>query len=95
MTYVQQFPFDKIKIDRTFVRRIETDRQASIIASTIAALANNLGKRSTAEGIENENQAALLRTAGFQYGQGYLFGKPMPASKIAELQPQSGRNGTR
>ncbi len=95
MTYVQQFPFDKIKIDRTFVRRIETDRQASIIASTIAALANNLGKRSTAEGIENENQAALLRTAGFQYGQGYLFGKPMPAGKLAILQLESGKNGTR
>ncbi len=95
MTYVQQFPFDKIKIDRTFVHRVETDRQASIIASMIAALANNLGKRSTAEGIENENQAALLRTAGYRYGQGFLFGKPMPAHKIAELQSKSGKKAIR
>ncbi|MBW8638023.1 EAL domain-containing protein [Hoeflea sp. WL0058] len=95
MTYVQQFPFDKIKIDRSFVRRIESDRQASIIASTIAALANNLGKHSTAEGIENENQAALLRTAGFQFGQGFLFGKPMPAHEIEELNPDRGKNATR
>jgi len=89
MTYIQQFPFDKIKIDRTFVRRVESDRQASIIASTIAALANNLGKHSTAEGIENETQAALLRAAGYQFGQGYFFGKPLQAREIEELQHNS------
>jgi EAL domain-containing protein (putative c-di-GMP-specific phosphodiesterase class I) len=76
--YLQKLPFSKIKLDKSFVSDIETNRQSSEIAVAIASLCSNLGLKTTAEGIETELQRELIRAAGYTFGQGYLFAKPMP-----------------
>lgn len=75
--YLQKLPFSKIKLDKSFVSDIETNRQSGEIAVAIASLCRNLGLKTTAEGIETETQRTLLTAAGYTFGQGYLFGKPM------------------
>ncbi|MGL4488699.1 MAG: putative bifunctional diguanylate cyclase/phosphodiesterase, partial [Rhizobiaceae bacterium] len=80
LTYLADLPFQKLKIDRSFVNRIEMEGNTGAIISTIVGLSRALGVNTTAEGVENENQAALLREAGCDVGQGYLYGKPLPIS---------------
>jgi diguanylate cyclase (GGDEF)-like protein len=80
LTYLADLPFQKLKIDRSFVNRIEMEGNTGAIISTIVGLSRALGVHTTAEGVENENQATLLRAAGCDVGQGYLYGRPVPIS---------------
>ncbi|MBT1158341.1 bifunctional diguanylate cyclase/phosphodiesterase [Aminobacter anthyllidis] len=80
LAYLIDFSFHKLKIDRSFVSRMETDSNSGAVVSTIVGLSRALGVRTIAEGVETENQATLLRAAGCQEVQGYFFGRPAPLS---------------
>lgn len=83
MSYLSSFPFDKIKIDQSFVRgMMESSDSRAIIKATIG-LANDLKMSTTAEGVETEEQLNALRLAGASQAQGYLIAKPMPREAIA------------
>jgi diguanylate cyclase (GGDEF)-like protein len=89
LAYLQKFPIDKIKIDRTFISGIPDNQGATSIVRAVAAIAKSLGIRLNAEGIENVDQVAFLRLIGCQEGQGYLYGKAAPASEIVALLSRS------
>jgi diguanylate cyclase (GGDEF)-like protein len=90
LTYLQSFPFDKIKIDRSFVKNI-TDNPSSLnIVRAVAALANGMGMTATAEGVETAEQLAQITSEGCTEMQGFLFSRPLPAAEI-ERQFLSGR----
>jgi diguanylate cyclase (GGDEF)-like protein len=76
--YLIDFSFHKLKIDRSFVSRLETDQNSGAVVSTIVGLSRALGVHAIAEGVETENQATLLRAAGCDVFQGFLFGRPAP-----------------
>jgi predicted signal transduction protein with EAL and GGDEF domain len=78
LLYLRRFPFDRIKIDRSFVRSIETAADAASIVHAIVSLGRGLGMKVTAEGVENAEQQLFLRAAGVHSMQGYRFGKPRP-----------------
>jgi diguanylate cyclase (GGDEF)-like protein len=78
LSYLIDFPFHKLKIDRSFVSRIDTDSSSGAVVSTIVGLSRALGVHTIAEGVETENQATLLRAAGCEAVQGFLFGRPAP-----------------
>jgi diguanylate cyclase (GGDEF)-like protein len=77
LSYLIDFPFRKLKIDRSFVNRIDKDNGGAVV-STIVGLSRALGVHTIAEGVETEDQAILLRAAGCDVVQGYLYGKPAP-----------------
>jgi diguanylate cyclase (GGDEF)-like protein/PAS domain S-box-containing protein len=85
LNYVREFPFDKIKIDRRFTTAIPSDPGAVSIVRAVLAMAEGLGKRVIAEGIETEEQVRMLRLLGCQQGQGFLFGKAIPADGLRAL----------
>jgi len=85
LSYLQSFPFDKIKIDRSFVDRLETGEGAGAIVQAITALAAALGMETTAEGIETEAQRDAVRRLGCGLGQGYLFSRPVDAVRARAL----------
>lgn len=93
LTYLQSFPFDKIKIDRSFVKNITEDSSSLTIVRAVAALANGMGMTATAEGVETAEQLHSIASEGCTEMQGFLFSKPLPAAEI-ERQFLSGR-GTR
>jgi EAL domain-containing protein (putative c-di-GMP-specific phosphodiesterase class I) len=79
LSYLRRFPFDKIKIDRSFVADLDGGRSADAAAIVrVVSLGSSLGMTTTAEGIEAEAQAELLRAEGCDEVQGYHFGRPMP-----------------
>ena len=80
--YLQRFPFDRIKIDRGFVASLGASASTGPIIQSIVTLGHALGMKVLAEGIENEEQRVLLRLAGCDEMQGYLFARPGPASEI-------------
>ncbi len=81
---LRAFPFDKIKIDQSFVRVPDADiPQADAIVRAVAGLAAALGMRCTAEGVETVEQLARLRAAGCTEVQGYLLARPVPAAEVA------------
>ncbi len=80
--YLRTFPFDKVKIDRSFVQDLSVARESGAIIRAVTGLCSSLGIISTAEGVETEAQLALLRSEGCTEGQGYLFGRPSPAEDI-------------
>jgi len=82
LQYLRRFPFDKLKIDSSFVRSIETAPDAAAIVHAVVSLGRGLGMRVTAEGVENAEQHLFLRAAGVHSMQGYRFGRPGPASNI-------------
>ena len=82
LSYLRRFPFDKIKIDRSFVRAIETTADSASIIHAIVSLGRGLGMKVTAEGVETAEQQLFLRAAGVHTMQGYRFGRPMPADQI-------------
>jgi len=82
--YLRRFPFDRIKIDRSFVLSIETAADAASIVHAIVSLGRGLGMKVTAEGVETAEQQLFLRAAGVHSMQGYRFGKPAPALAITE-----------
>jgi EAL domain-containing protein (putative c-di-GMP-specific phosphodiesterase class I) len=93
LSYLRAFPFDKIKIDQRFVRDIETSTENQAIVRAIISLARDLKMRITAEGVENEQQAAVLAGLGCTEVQGFLYSRPMPASEVDKKEP-SARLGT-
>jgi diguanylate cyclase (GGDEF)-like protein/PAS domain S-box-containing protein len=82
VTYLTNFPFDKIKIDRSFTRDVLERRDYAAVVSSVLALARGLGKVTTVEGIETEQQFEYMRRAGVDLAQGYLFSRPVPASEL-------------
>ena len=85
LSYLHRLPFDTLKIDRSFVYSVGENGENSEILQTIMSLAKNLKMRVIAEGIETENQLALLQNLGCDYGQGYLMSKPQPADVMEKL----------
>ena len=78
------FPFDKIKLDQSFVKRLPTDAAAAAIVRTVLALGVSLGMPVLAEGIETEAQWQFLAREGCGKGQGYLFARPVPLAKLPD-----------
>ena len=85
LSYLRSFPFDKIKIDQSFIRDLATTDGADVIVRAMIGLGENLGMRTTAEGVETETQLAWLREEGCSEAQGYLFSTPRPACGLADL----------
>ncbi|MGC2222618.1 MAG: EAL domain-containing protein, partial [Methylocella sp.] len=85
LSYLRAFPFDRIKIDRSFISELGESRDCTAIVRAIADLGSNLGIPTLAEGAETEKQLAWVREAGCTEMQGYLFSRPIPASEIAKL----------
>ena len=87
--YLQRFPFDKLKIDRSFVTALGHSANGGVIIQAIVALGRALGLKVVVEGVETEKQRVLLRLAGCDEMQGYLFAKPAPAKAIDRLLAQA------
>jgi diguanylate cyclase (GGDEF)-like protein len=85
LTYLQQLPFDKLKIDRGFVAALDQSANAGVIIQAIVALGRALGMGIVIEGVETEHQRVLLRLAGCNEMQGYLFARPGPREAIDRL----------
>ena len=79
LSYLRRFPFDKIKIDRSFIREID-DPDAAAIVRAVVGLGTHLGTAITAEGVETEEQLDQVRKEGCTEVQGFLFSKPLPAA---------------
>lgn len=77
LSYLSRFPFDKIKIDRSFVSDLTKEPMVDVIVRTIIGLGHDLGIIIAAEGIETRQQEAILRSWGCDHGQGYLYGRPI------------------
>jgi diguanylate cyclase (GGDEF)-like protein/PAS domain S-box-containing protein len=86
VTYLTSFPFDKIKIDRSFTQGALTRRDCAAVVSSVLALAQGLGMTTTVEGIETREQLKYMREAGVDLAQGYLFGRPVPLAQL-DLNP--------
>jgi diguanylate cyclase (GGDEF)-like protein/PAS domain S-box-containing protein len=82
LTHLKRFPVDELKIDRSFVRDLETDPDDAAIVTAVVSLARSLDLKVVAEGVETEGQLAMLKGAGCHFGQGYLFAKPMTSSRV-------------
>jgi diguanylate cyclase (GGDEF)-like protein len=83
LAYLRNFPFDKIKIDRSFVRDMLVRKDCQAIVRAVVGLARSLGITTIIEGIETKEQLAGAKADGCDEGQGYLFAKPMPEPKLA------------
>jgi EAL domain-containing protein (putative c-di-GMP-specific phosphodiesterase class I) len=85
LSYLWQFPFDKIKIDRSFMQGFDGhNRNAGTVVKTLIALGRELNMRVTVEGVETAAQAAFLDKIGGDLAQGYFFGRPVPGSEVSE-----------
>ena len=89
LSYLQKFPFQRLKIDRAFVASLGAVGNAGAIVHSIVALGHALGMVVLAEGIETEQQRVLLRLAGCDEMQGYLFAEPRPAESIDKIAQRS------
>jgi diguanylate cyclase (GGDEF)-like protein len=85
LTYLQCFPFDKIKIDRSFVKDITENAGSLNIVRAVAALARGMGMTATAEGVETREQLERITSEGCNEMQGFLFSRPLPAHEIERL----------
>jgi diguanylate cyclase (GGDEF)-like protein len=88
--YLRKFPFDKIKIDRSFIQDLADKPDSIAIVRAVASIGSALGMATTAEGVETEEELAQLRHEGCTEVQGYLFSEPKPAREIAQLIAQCG-----
>ena len=85
LAYLKRFPVGKLKIDRSFIRDLETDQDDRAIASTIVSMGRNLRLTVLAEGVETQQQLALLRSMDCDMAQGFLFSRALSAEKMTEL----------
>jgi predicted signal transduction protein with EAL and GGDEF domain len=85
LSYLRSFPFDKIKIDQSFVRDLIDRPDAIGIIRAIAGLGRSMGVATTAEGVETREQLDQMRNEGCTEVQGYFYSRPVPASDIAKL----------
>ena len=83
LSYIHRFPLDKIKIDRAFVKDLPYSADSMAVINAVTALAHGFDMKIVAEGMENQQQADVLRVAGCHQGQGFLFGKPMKSDQFA------------
>ncbi len=94
LSYLRSFPFDKIKIDQSFVRDLGANRESQAIIRSIVSLGKGLGVTITAEGVETEAELSCLRAEGCHEGQGFLFSKARPNAEIVGLlRAQRGADG--
>jgi diguanylate cyclase (GGDEF)-like protein len=91
LSYLRTFPFDKIKIDQSFVREMAGRADCASIVNAVVSLATDLGISTTAEGVENEEQVQQLARAGCTEVQGYHFGRPGPAPFATQYFTNQGR----
>jgi diguanylate cyclase len=87
--YLHRIPLDNLKIDRSFVNAIQTENTSYHVVDTIITLSNQLGLAIIAEGIETNEQFEWLQQTGCQFGQGYLFAKPLPPFEVERIYLQS------
>jgi predicted signal transduction protein with EAL and GGDEF domain len=85
LSYLRSFPFDKIKIDQSFVRDVLVSPDCLAIVRAVAGLGTSFGVPTTAEGVETKEQLEQIRNAGCTYGQGYYFGRSIPAEQVRKL----------
>ncbi|NWF72204.1 MAG: GGDEF domain-containing response regulator [Nitrospirae bacterium] len=85
LSYLQQLPITFLKIDQSFIRRLGADDDALAIVKTIIVLAHQLGRQVIAEGVETTEHLTTLRLLGCEYGQGYLFAKPLPYAEVSSF----------
>ena len=85
LSYLRSFPFDKIKIDRSFIRDIARCDHSVAIVRAVAGLGRDLGMSTTAEGVETAEQLAMVQAEGYDEAQGYFFSAPRPVSELSEL----------
>ena len=91
LSYLHRFPIDQLKVDRSFVSAMEENTENGEIVRTVIALAKALNLKVVAEGIESIHQFHQLRILGCEYGQGYLFSKPLPVADIERLLDDNNR----
>ncbi|QOD90574.1 EAL domain-containing protein [Lysobacter sp. CW239] len=80
-----QYPLDRLKIDRSFIRNVASDNRSAAIVRGIIAMGHNLGMKVTAKGVENETELGFLRRNHCDFFQGYLFSAPAPAEELDEM----------
>jgi EAL domain-containing protein (putative c-di-GMP-specific phosphodiesterase class I) len=85
LSYLRSFPFDKIKIDRSFVQDLANHPDSEAIVSAVVGLGQSLGMETTAEGVETDEELRIVREQGCGEVQGYLFSPPVSASAASEL----------
>lgn len=89
MSYLEQLPFDTLKIDISFVRKINENGEGGTIAATIAAMAHTLNKKIVAEGVENQAQLEFLKKYDCELIQGYFYCRPLPPNELANFVTQN------
>ena len=85
LSYLRSFPFDKIKIDRSFIHELATREDSMAIVRAVTGLGKSLGIATTAEGVETTEQLEILRNEGCTEVQGYLFSPPIPLPQIERM----------
>src|SRR5262249_2842137 len=85
LSYLKNFPIDRLKIDRSFIRDIETDPNDAAIARAVIALGHSLEKTVIGEGVETARQLDFLREHGCDVAQGYFYSRPMAASAVTSF----------
>jgi diguanylate cyclase (GGDEF)-like protein/PAS domain S-box-containing protein len=93
LSYLHQFPFDRLKIDRSFIEKMDRDEKSQAIVRTILLLGRNLEMEVVAEGIETERQLELLQALGCTHGQGFFFSRPIAAELAERYLHESRSNG--
>ena len=92
LAYIRDFPFDKLKIDRSFVKGLSVSDRALAIVEGVVNFGRILGREIVAEGIETEQEMQAMQQAGCTHLQGFLFSRPLPADHIEALAATFGRS---
>ena len=92
LSYLRKLPFYGVKIDRSFIRQIHSVDSDQKFSEVIIAMAHRLGLKVVAEGIEQREQAIIIKKLNCDYAQGFLYGKPQPDSQLVKMLPQAAEN---